>query len=145
MIFSHVNPSFDATNKISSRLRLVGSFQDQGDPNTQYPIPHIPNDSMVNEAGDDLTQQKLAQNGRASEQVSSNRLVLLNLHVGGQSEPSTDQRMMQDGWCVDRKHFFIRFYPIANHDGWLAMYQPSKCNYLTSRYQPIVLPTYQPS
>jgi hypothetical protein len=145
--------------KLSSRLRLVGSFQER-DPNT-------PNDSMVNEAGDNLTQQKLvadglgwvssnkfiespcgrpnkklAKNGRASKQGSEWVVIdLLNLHVGGQSEPSTNQqRMMQDGCCVDRKHFFILFYPIANHDGWLAMYQPSIRNYLTSRHQPIALP-----
>jgi len=53
--------------------------------------------------------------GRASKRGSEWVVIgLLNLHVGGQSEPKApDQRMMQDGWCVDRKHFFILFYPIG--------------------------------
>jgi hypothetical protein len=77
-----------------------------------------------------VTQQKIGQKwagGRASKQVrewvSSNRFIESPC---GRPEwtKSTNQRMMQDGWCVDRKHFFILFYPIAtNHDGWLAMYQ----------------------
>jgi hypothetical protein len=40
-------------------------------------------------------------------------------HLLGQSEPALITiETIQDGWCVDRKHFFrLYFYPIANHGG----------------------------